>query len=91
MPAQGHGLVGWSVHVWHPDEDEELEGWYPGHIVSYSQHQEDQHVVMYQEDGQMSWEGWELPDTECIYRKRSPQCQIIVTSDMLPTAHELSE
>ena len=55
-------------------------------VVSYSQHQEGQHVVMYEENGGRQWEGWDLPDPELCFLKRSPQCQIVVTDDMLSTA-----
>ena len=96
MPAAGLGLVGWVVNVWHANDDEELEGsWYDvqgmtAMVVSYSQHQEGHHVVMYEENGGRQWEGWDLPDPELCFLKRSPQCQIVVTDDMLPTVAELS-
>jgi hypothetical protein len=59
-----------------------------GHVVSYSQQQEGQqgqHVLMYEEDGVREWEGWGLPDPECIYQTRNFGCQIHVSDDMLPS------
>ena len=51
-----------------------------------------EHVLRY-DDGvdleEHMFEGWQLPDSECIYRPRRFGCQIYVSDDMLPTADQI--
>ena len=58
----------------------------------HDQFEAGQHVLRYEDGVGLegdAFEGWLLPDSECIYRPQRFGCQIYVSDDMLPTADQM--